>query len=123
MARAADSRASGAGTTLTKTALSDSNRQDRIDGRENFVRELFTGRRYGFEHYQREYDWSRTHVGDLLQDLSGRFRAYPQTFGIASITELQRLYRALCERIWDPGRLGLADPAPEAHPARASRAE
>lgn len=47
--------------------------QERIDGRGHTVRELFTGRRYGLEHYQREYDWTRTHVGDLLRDLSGRF--------------------------------------------------
>jgi hypothetical protein len=47
--------------------------QERIDGRGSSVRELFTGRRYGLEHYQREYDWSRTHVGDLLQDLAARF--------------------------------------------------
>jgi hypothetical protein len=47
--------------------------QERIDGRGHTVRELFTGRRYGLEHYQREYDWTRTHVGDLLQDLSERF--------------------------------------------------
>lgn len=47
--------------------------QERIDGRGHTVRELFTGRRYGLEHYQREYDWTRTHVGDLLQDLSARF--------------------------------------------------
>jgi len=57
----------------TKAAFSSNDRQDRIDGRGHTVRELFTGRRYGLEHYQREYDWSRTHVGDLLQDLSGRF--------------------------------------------------
>jgi hypothetical protein len=47
--------------------------QERIDGRGNTVRELFTGRRYGLEHYQREYDWTRTHVSDLLRDLSARF--------------------------------------------------
>ena len=47
--------------------------QERIDGRGHSVRELFTGRRYGLEHYQREYDWTRTHVTDLLNDLSGRF--------------------------------------------------
>jgi hypothetical protein len=49
------------------------NVQERIDGRGHSVRELFTGRRYGLEHYQREYDWTRTHVSDLLHDLSGRF--------------------------------------------------
>jgi hypothetical protein len=47
--------------------------QERIDGRGHSVRELFTGRRYGLEHYQREYDWTRTHVTDLLNDLTGRF--------------------------------------------------
>ena len=47
--------------------------QERIDGRGHSVRELFTGRRYGLEHYQREYDWTRTHVTDLLNDLAGRF--------------------------------------------------
>ena len=51
----------------------------------------------------------------LRHGLTELFRPYPHTFGITSITERQRLYRALCECIWDLGRLGLVlpDPAPD----------
>ncbi|MEV4831061.1 DUF262 domain-containing protein [Micromonospora sp. NPDC049257] len=43
-----------------------------IDGRGYSLRELF-GKRYGLEHYQREYSWERGHVQELLVDLSRRF--------------------------------------------------
>ncbi|MFG1759768.1 GmrSD restriction endonuclease domain-containing protein [Micromonospora echinofusca] len=46
--------------------------QQGIDGRGYSVRELF-GKRYGLEHYQREYSWERGHVRELLADLSRRF--------------------------------------------------
>ncbi len=42
----------------------------------------------------------------LRYGLTELFRPYPHTFGITSITERQRLYRTLCELIWDPVRLG-----------------
>ncbi|SCF10037.1 GmrSD restriction endonuclease domain-containing protein [Micromonospora chokoriensis] len=45
-----------------------------IDGRGYSVRELF-GKRYGLEHYQREYSWERSHTQELLSDLSRRFLA------------------------------------------------
>jgi hypothetical protein len=61
--------------------------------------------------YERNPSFRRFVVRNGLAD---HFRAYPHTFGITSITERQRLYRALCERIWDPERLGLTPAAPTA---------
>ncbi|OLB79676.1 MAG: hypothetical protein AUI14_09550 [Actinobacteria bacterium 13_2_20CM_2_71_6] len=47
--------------------------EDRITGRTSNVRQLFTGRRYTIDTYQREYSWETKHVEDLIQDLSQRF--------------------------------------------------
>src|SRR6202008_4572836 len=47
--------------------------EDRIIGRTSNVRQLFTGRRYTIDSYQREYSWETKHVEDLIQDLSQRF--------------------------------------------------
>jgi hypothetical protein len=47
--------------------------EDRITGRTSNVRQLFTGRRYTIDTYQREYSWETKHVEDLIQDLSTRF--------------------------------------------------
>ena len=49
--------------------------EDRIIGRTSNVRQLFTGRRYTIDSYQREYSWETKHVEDLLTDLSQRFLA------------------------------------------------
>jgi hypothetical protein len=38
------------------------------------VRQLFTGRRYRIDAYQREYSWSTRNVEDLVNDLTTRFR-------------------------------------------------
>jgi hypothetical protein len=46
---------------------------DRIDGKPRTVRELFVGRRYSVDYYQREYAWSEANVRELVDDLSGRF--------------------------------------------------
>ena len=46
---------------------------DRIDGKSKTVRELFVGRRYGVDYYQREYAWSEANVRELVEDLSDRF--------------------------------------------------
>jgi len=46
---------------------------ERIDGTPRTIRELFTGRKYGLDYYQREYDWSEANVSELLDDLSARF--------------------------------------------------
>lgn len=46
---------------------------DRIDGKPRTVRELFVGRRYSVDYYQREYAWSEANVRELVEDLSGRF--------------------------------------------------
>jgi Restriction Enzyme Adenine Methylase Associated/Protein of unknown function (DUF1524) len=35
------------------------------------------------------------------------FRPYPAEFGATAIQQRQALYRAMCERIWGPARLGL----------------
>jgi hypothetical protein len=47
--------------------------EDRITGRTSNVRQLFTGRRYTIDTYQREYSWETKHVEDLITDLSQRF--------------------------------------------------
>lgn len=46
---------------------------DRIDGKSRTVRELFVGRRYSVDYYQREYAWSEANVRELVEDLSDRF--------------------------------------------------
>jgi hypothetical protein len=58
----------------------------------------------------------------LRYGLTELFRPYPHTFGITSITERQRLYRTLCELIWDPVRLGFTTQTeqPPAVPAAGS---
>jgi Protein of unknown function DUF262/Restriction Enzyme Adenine Methylase Associated len=38
------------------------------------IRQLFTGRRYGVDPFQREYAWSTENVEDLVNDLTTRFR-------------------------------------------------
>lgn len=44
-----------------------------IDGTARTIRELFTGRKYGIEYYQREYTWTESNVVELLDDLTTRF--------------------------------------------------
>ena len=44
-----------------------------IDGTARTLRELFTGRKYGIEYYQREYAWTESNVVELLDDLTTRF--------------------------------------------------
>lgn len=44
-----------------------------IDGTARTLRELFTGRKYGIEYYQREYTWTESNVVELLDDLATRF--------------------------------------------------
>ncbi|WP_083502561.1 GmrSD restriction endonuclease domain-containing protein [Sphaerimonospora mesophila] len=46
-----------------------------IDGRGVTIRQLFTGRRFGLDFYQREYTWDREDVSALLEDLCNRFMA------------------------------------------------
>lgn len=42
-------------------------------GRNLTVRELFTGRKYRLDYYQREYTWNKTNLEDLLNDLTNKF--------------------------------------------------
>ena len=44
-----------------------------IDGTARTVRELFTGRKYGLDYYQREYTWTVANVTELIADLSTGF--------------------------------------------------
>lgn len=44
-----------------------------IDGTARTIRELFTGRKYGIEYYQREYTWTESNVVEMLEDLTTRF--------------------------------------------------
>ncbi|MGH8923850.1 MAG: GmrSD restriction endonuclease domain-containing protein [Acidimicrobiia bacterium] len=44
-----------------------------IDGTARTVRELFTGRKYGLDYYQREYTWTESNVTELIDDLATSF--------------------------------------------------
>lgn len=44
-----------------------------IDGTARTVRELFTGRKYGLDYYQREYTWTEANAAELLNDLASSF--------------------------------------------------
>ena len=44
-----------------------------IDGTVRSVQEMFTGRSYGIEYYQREYSWTKTNIEELIQDLVRSF--------------------------------------------------
>lgn len=44
-----------------------------IHGRALTVRQLFTGRKYGLDYYQREYAWTDANVKELIDDLSRSF--------------------------------------------------
>ena len=46
-----------------------------IDGTARTVRELFTGRKYGLDYYQREYTWTEAHVTEMIDDLTTAFLA------------------------------------------------
>lgn len=46
-----------------------------IDGTARTVRELFTGRKYGLDYYQREYTWNQANVAELIDDLATSFLA------------------------------------------------
>ncbi|MCY4672352.1 MAG: DUF262 domain-containing protein [Bacteroidetes bacterium] len=55
--------------------MSDPNPADvkLINGAARTVRELFTGRKYGLDYYQREYSWTDANVTELIDDLSTSF--------------------------------------------------
>lgn len=44
-----------------------------IDGTARTVRELFTGRKYGLDYYQREYTWAESNVTEMIDDLATSF--------------------------------------------------
>ena len=44
-----------------------------ITGTARSVSQLLANSRYGLDFYQREYSWEETQVGELIDDLSGRF--------------------------------------------------
>lgn len=44
-----------------------------ITGTARSVRQLLTESRYGLDFYQREYSWEEAQVGELIDDLTGRF--------------------------------------------------
>jgi uncharacterized protein with ParB-like and HNH nuclease domain len=44
-----------------------------IDGTVRSVQEMFTGRSYAIEYYQREYSWGRSNIEELILDLSRSF--------------------------------------------------
>ena len=46
---------------------------NQILGKTKSVKELLSGVKYSIEYYQREYKWQRSHIRELIDDLSGRF--------------------------------------------------
>jgi hypothetical protein len=48
---------------------------DKIEGQAWTVRQVFAGRRYELDNYQREFSWETAHLEELLTDLSERFLA------------------------------------------------
>ncbi len=46
---------------------------ERINGQAWTIRQVFSGRRYGLDNYQREFAWESSHLKELLTDLSERF--------------------------------------------------
>ncbi|GAA4930931.1 DUF262 domain-containing protein [Streptomonospora halophila] len=46
-----------------------------ISGHGFTIEQLFSGQRFGLDYYQREYVWTRKHVGSLVEDLYQRFAA------------------------------------------------
>ena len=53
--------------------MSDSVEAKLIDGQSRTIRQLFTGRKYGLDFYQREYTWTDANVGELVDDLATGF--------------------------------------------------
>lgn len=48
----------------------------KILGSPKTIRELFTGVKYSIHYYQREYQWRRKEVEELIEDLTGEFLAH-----------------------------------------------
>lgn len=48
----------------------------KILGAPKSIRELFTGVKYSIHYYQREYQWQRKQVEELIEDLTGEFMEY-----------------------------------------------
>lgn len=48
----------------------------KILGSPKTIRELFTGVKYKIHYYQREYQWGRKQIEELVEDLSGEFLEY-----------------------------------------------
>ena len=44
-----------------------------IDGTVRSVQEMFTGRSYAIEYYQREYSWAKANIEELILDLTRSF--------------------------------------------------
>lgn len=50
-----------------------------IDGTVRSVQEMFTGRSYSIEYYQREYSWGKQNIEELVQDLVRSFNSDYET--------------------------------------------
>jgi len=44
-----------------------------IDGKARTISEILKGKRYGIDYYQREYQWKRKQVKELVEDLTDQF--------------------------------------------------
>ena len=47
----------------------------KVQAQTKSVKQLLTGVKYGIDFYQREYEWQRRHVEDLLNDFESRFNS------------------------------------------------
>lgn len=45
----------------------------KIEGRARTIRELLNASKYTIDFYQREYAWQERQVGELVDDLTGKF--------------------------------------------------
>ena len=81
----------------------------KVQAQTKSVKQLLSKVRYGIDFYQRSYVWERRHVEELLDDFESRFldnyHQAQECFDKAALAQRQRLYRQLCEHIWNPDRL------------------
>ncbi len=75
----------------------------KVQAQTKSVKQLLSKVRYGIDFYQRR------HVEELLDDFESRFldnyHQPHECFDKAALAQRQRLYRQLCEHIWNPDRL------------------
>ena len=71
-----------------------------IDGTVRSVQEMFTGRSYAIEYYQREYSWARANIEELILDLTrsfnndyvSKFSKFSASVDASRVTEKMKCY-------------------------------